>query len=569
VNRTKTCSIAIVAVSFVVATWACGGGSSNSNGDDGGPDASTPDSTMPDASPEEASVDSTGPDAVEGATGDASDAASDAPAETAADAQGDAAADATADTTSADSPPDAPPDTAAEAASCDTDFWVDPTNGNDMTGTGCASTSADAGSAEADAASCAWRTITHATQTIGTPCAPTRLHVIGPATFGAAETYPLLIGKNVVLTTEGGAVELDVPPATMIGILLSGAGSGIRGGAGAPLTISGATSSDGGLVPGAQTGISLQFDAVSTLENLVVSYFSNYGIEGQNGSSLDIPQGLVATSNASGAYFFGTVTIHTDGASTSFSNNSVFGIRQIGGTLSVVGTSGAGKLQVNGNANGFDVEGGGSLTIAPTSAASFDGNRGTGFSIGGASSATMTGTPGAAPGTGTITVSNNPGNGIMIVPPATGVAPPSTLTGVVVYGNHVRGLYITGTGAPNVKIRRSIVLANGWNGVWIDRVTDVSTIDLGTTAASDGGVDYGYNVLQAAPDGGPNVGAGICQSTAAEAGVVNAAGNVFSGPRDCSLADAGVLTSNTDCSGTVDIGIFPGTGDVLTANCTH
>jgi hypothetical protein len=182
----------------------------------------------------------------------------------------------------------------------------------------------------------------------------------------------------------------------------------------------------------------------------------------------------------------------------------------------------------------------------------------------------MTGTPGATPGTGTITVSNNPGNGIIINPPTTGVAPLSTLTGVVVYGNHVRGLYIDGAGVPNVKIRRTIVLANGWNGLWIDNVTNVAQIDLGTTAAGDGGVDYGYNVLQAAPDAGPNVGAGLCLSSAPDAGVVAAAGNVFSGPRDCSQADAGMLTSNTDCvTGVVDVGIFPEAGAVLTANCTH
>jgi hypothetical protein len=563
VNRIKACWLAIVAVSFLVVAAGCGGGSSGA-GDDGGPEASTPDATLPDASPSEAGADSFGPDAFEAAAPDASDATLDAQAESASDA----AADTTEDTTSADSPSDAPPDTAAEAASCDTDFWVDPVSGSDMTGTGCASTSADAGSAEADAASCAWRTLTHATQTIGTPCAPTRLHVIGPATFGAAETYPLQIGQNVVLTTEGGAVELDVPPATMIGINMGGAGSGIRGGAGAPLTISGAASADGGLAPGAQIGINLEFDAVSTLENLVVSYFSNYGIQTQNGSSLDIPQGLVATSNASGAYFFGAVTIHTDGASTSFNNNSIFGVRVISGSVNVVGTT-SGKMQANGNGNGFAVQAGGSLTIAPTSAASFDGNTGTGLTIADTAWATMTGTPGATPGTGTITVSNNPGNGIIINPPATGVPPQSTITGVVVYGNHVRGLYINAPGVPNVKIRRTIVLANGLNGLWIDNVTDVSHIDLGTTAASDGGVDYGYNVLQAGPDAGQNSGVGLCLSSAPNAGVVAAAGNVFSGPRDCSLADAGMLTSNSDCLGIADLGIFPEAGTVLTANCTH
>ncbi|HZU82730.1 MAG TPA: right-handed parallel beta-helix repeat-containing protein [Polyangiaceae bacterium] len=532
-KRVRACCIGIVAVSFVVSAAACGGGGSSSTPDGGPAEASTPDATQPgDAPSDEASAHASGPDAPEEGAADAPDAASDAPADT------------------------------TDAGPCATDFWVDPTGGNDMTGTGCASTDADAGTT-----SCAWRTITHATQAIGRPCGPTRLHVIGPATFGAAETYPLQIRQNVVLTTEGGAIELDVPPTTAVGISVTGAGSGIRGGPGAPLTITGAASADGGLVAGAQIGIDFQFNAVSTLENVVVSYFSSSGIKGETGSSLDVPQGLVATSNYTGAYLSGSVTIHVDRATTSFNNNT-FGVTLFSGAVSVVGTSG-GMMQVNGNGNGFALENGASLTIPPTAAASFDGNTGTALTVEDTSSVTMTGTPGVAPGTGTITVSNNPGNGIIFNAPTTGAASQSTLTGVVVYGNGARGVYIDGAGAPRIKMRRSIVLANGFNGVWIDHATNVASVDLGTTDAGDGGVDYGYNVLQAAPDAGPNAGAGLCLSSAADAGVVTAAGNVFSGPRDCSLLDAGMLTSTSDCSGNVDVGIFPGAGDVLTANCAH
>src|SRR5262249_39843883 len=78
---------------------------------------------------------------------------------------------------------DAALDASGDAAACN-NYYVDPVNGNDLN-TGCPSLGIDAGTS-----SCAFRTITRAVQVMGTACAPTLLHVIGPANVGAGESFP-------------------------------------------------------------------------------------------------------------------------------------------------------------------------------------------------------------------------------------------------------------------------------------------------------------------------------------------------------------------------------------------
>jgi hypothetical protein len=105
------------------------------------------------------------------------------------------------------------------------------------------------------------------------------------------------------------------------------------------------------------------------------------------------------------------------------------------------------------------------------------------------------------------------------------------------------------------KLRNSVILGNVGSGVGAGPIDD-----LGTGAPlGDGGFDYGYNTLQALDGGSPNTVVGLSGFGTADA-ALQAAGNTFSGPRDCSRPDAGMLGPN-------DISVVQGTVNV--ANCTY
>jgi hypothetical protein len=97
-------------------------------------------------------------------------------------------------------------------------------------------------------------------------------------------------------------------------------------------------------------------------------------------------------------------------------------------------------------------------------------------------------------------------------------------------------------------------------------------IDLG--AANDAG----HNVLQEAGTNA-NGGVGIClKIDDGAAQMLNAGGNVFAGPRDCSITNPGVITRDDGCGQGADIGInnqnCPPAGcvdsnDIIVLNCTH
>jgi hypothetical protein len=186
-------------------------------------------------------------------------------------------------------------------------------------------------------------------------------------------------------------------------------------------------------------------------------------------------------------------------------------------------------------------------------------------------SVSIHGVPGATPGTGTVVVSDNCGTGVHEAG-FTDVTPPeSVIDGLVVYGNGMAGPFCAGYnysgifigGGSNVKIRNSVVLGNG-AGVKVatvqtidgQRLNDLGKIDLGVATLADGGNDFGHNVLQALPDAGANLAFGLCLVVDHNTGTLNAAGNVFAGPRDCAGASPGTLTFSNDCSNHTDLGII-------------
>jgi hypothetical protein len=421
------------------------------------------------------------------------------------------------------------------APSNGTDFYVDPTNGSDITGTGSLALG-DGGASSG----CAFKTITRALAMVPAQAAPgTRIIVLGPATFGADEMLPITLRANIVLTSQGGAATFKPNQNTFTTefvIQLAGPGAGIQGGAGAPLTV--AATGDA-LYPSPFYGVFADrgTDDTTFLENVTVHDFGNGGILVLG--RLTIRQGV----ESSGAQNFGLdvaghVTIAVSGGQTpsSFSMNSVF--IDVGGAPRYLG-------------RGIFVEPGGAIDIR--------------------------GVPGGTPGVGTVVANGNAETGITFYRSSGGPPPlPSVIAGLVAYGNGYRLGLPAGPSAgvliyagSNVKLRSSVILGNIGEGVLLIPTAypildggasndDISHVDLGTTNALDGGgSDWGKNTLQASsPDAGANSAAGICLALDPGSGTLAAAGNTFAGPRDCSSASPGLISASRGrCSAGVDVGI--------------
>jgi hypothetical protein len=123
-----------------------------------------------------------------------------------------------------------------------------------------------------------------------------------------------------------------------------------------------------------------------------------------------------------------------------------------------------------------------------------------------------------------------------------------------------------------VKVRNSVALANGLNGVVITNAAntaagnDLSGIDLGVMT------DLGHNILQASIGSNPNFGAGLCVRPGVTAGAqtLTAMGNVFTGPRDCAQATPGAVVRAATCAGRVDEAVVPAGNAAVTVllnNC--
>jgi collagen type VII alpha len=387
----------------------------------------------------------------------------------------------------------------------DGNYTVDPVNGKDTTGTG---SGAQAG--------CAFKTITRALAVIGTPTLATSITVLGPSTVGANETFPIVLPAKLTLTTGGGAVTVNVPSGDN-GFTLNSAGTAVTGATGAPLTISGQNQK-------ATTGISAfgKSTAATTISNVTVSGFLDYGIDVGNNAVLTIGPGVKSTGNTDGllVHVSGHVVIDVPAgsATTSFDSNSNYGINVLA------------------NAN---------LTLT-----------------GSVTSATA--------GTGTVTTNKNAAFGLYISQ-TPGTPPQNVIDGLVSFGNKSAGIGLAA--GSNVQLRNSVTLGNSLQGITVGTnvvgasiITDISKIDLGSATSP------GLNTVQDAAGGAVNSGAGICLDLPSGAAALSALGNIF-GSTNCSTT-AGKLTINksscvSSCAGSpCDLGVSEG-NDIAVKQCTH
>ncbi len=349
-------------------------------------------------------------------------------------------------------------------------------------------------------AGCAFKTVTRALAFIGTtPNSGTLVNILptGSVSSTTGEVFPIHVPTNTTVSGSGAVVTVEVPAAST-GFVLSQTSSGLTS-----LAIDGQTNT-------ANYGIQVT-GGTATLSNISVANMLHDGIHVTNAASVSIGAGVSSTQN-------GTATTGADGLHVS--NTS---------TVTIDVTSGT--------------------------ATHFDSNSAHGIYVNGTASIALTATPGAN-GTGTVTTNANTAAGVWIQQTPGATLPVNTISGLVAWANQGNGIRIVAGSA--AQLRNSIVLANADNGVIVSTNTasappsdDTSKIDLGTTT----GPSYGKNTLQANLGSNPNGSAGICLQLTHNAGsTLNAAGNTFSGPVDCSTSTATLKRSNT-CGGRVNIAI--------------
>jgi len=394
---------------------------------------------------------------------------------------------------------------------------VDPNAGSDSAGNG-----------NGTPATCAFKTITRALQVIGNNSAfAVTVKVIGPSTVGAGETFPLLVPKNVTITTSAGAVTVNVP-ANKVGFTLSAPSSGISGGTGAALTISGqANTASNGVV--ATTGSA----ASTSIGALLITGFLNDGIFVHDAGILTVGAGVTSEMN-------GTTGVRRNGLHVTGTGNAIISV-----------PSGTPTHFDNNTLHGILVDGGGFITLT-----------------GAVTSATA--------GTGTVTASNNFDAGLWVSQTPGGTPPQNVVDGLVAYAStNGNGIHLHG--GSNVELRNSVSLANALAGVIVSPNlgnNEISMIDLGST--TDAGADYGNNVFQEPRGMNPNGQAGICLAVKANTGTLSAQGNTF-GANNCAMAAAALSINRGSCGngaagctgGICDLGIIFAQNDIDVSKCTH
>jgi hypothetical protein len=396
-------------------------------------------------------------------------------------------------------------------------YFVDPVNGSDTIASG----SGMAGSNPS--ANCMFKTITRALAALpATPAAGTTITIVGQAgkttdlvvTGSGAEKLPIEIPANVKITSKTGPIQLSLP-ATKVGFRLVGNASALLPDPAAGLTI------DGGGVSGTAIVFALAAagDAAS-IAQIAIKKTNDDGLRVQLGTA-NIGPGISVV----------------DAGSTTQRQSGL----EITGGLAVIDVPGAGAktfFQHN-SEHGIKVTGKGQLNITATPA----------------------GTPGD--GNGSVVVKDNGDAGIHLAQtPTDATRKLNAITGVVAHANQGPGLRVLG--GTRLKLRTSVLLANGGSGVLIEPFaasaagTDVSAIDLGVAG------DSGKNVLQSLLGSNPNTGAGICVDLNLVTGTaaIKARGNVFAGVAaalDCAVATpAAKITIADTCgqaTGKVNVGV--------------
>jgi hypothetical protein len=397
-------------------------------------------------------------------------------------------------------------------------YYVDPTNGDDTTATGSGIVGGVANP------SCSFRTVTHALQVVGSfAAAGTQIIIVGrggqTVPLDGTETLPIIVPANVTIATQAGPIRVDLPPSAdsslgnVAGFQLGGDQAAIAPDPSAPITIDGGTNMSGigiGVAPGAGKSAALSY--------VTVQNTGGHGIAVSNGT-LAIGEGVTV----SGA---GTGSKRRDGLNIA------------GGLVNITVTSGQAPSTFNNNSqHGIYVTGAGVVNI-------------TGFPV----------IVPAPNGQGTVVASGNAFAGLRIVE-APGAGGLSTVNGFVAWQNAQNGLRLYG--GEKVKVRNSVFLANGLNGVYVTFYdataagNDLSQIDLGTAA------DGGRNVVQAAVGSMPDL-AGLCVQMASGRGTLtlSARGNLFAGPIDCTSSTAPIVRS-TICNGFVDLGVVSAAGTTV------
>ncbi len=409
-------------------------------------------------------------------------------------------------------------------------YLVDPVGGNDSmaTGSGTAVGVATAG--------CSFRTITRALQAIGsTPAAGTTITVVGRTTGTTSlytvaatgdtsplETLPIQVPANVTIASKTGPIRLALGN-NKIGFSLLGDKANLQPVAAAALTIDGTNHvSASGIVVTAGTG-------TANISNVTVTNTGDDGIQVTAGTA-QIGSG-----------------VHVTGAGTATSRQN--GLLVSGATANIVVAAGDPNTSFEGNTqSGIAVTGAGVLNI--TGAAVTGGQR-------------------------SVVVQNNVNGNVDFGQTPAANTPLSTIDGLYSWAS-TQGDGLRILGGSKIKVRNSVFLANGGNGIRIasagaaPAANGLAGIDLGTTGAATG--NAGRNLLQAQAGSDPNVGAGICVDLATGAGAqaLTAVGNQFAGI-DCMTSTAAIRTS-TSCAGAVDLGVTQATDTTVTVNvstCTQ
>ncbi len=364
--------------------------------------------------------------------------------------------------------------------------------------------------------SCAFRSITHALQFLGsTPPAGTIIKVLDTATVGPAETFPIIVPANVTIEGAAGAVPTVKVPAKGIGFRLHADNSGL-----AYLTLDGQTQT-------AFTGIEIvggSTTAGTAVSNVTVQNFLHAGITAGASpqatvsgkatlSGVTVTGSGTAANGAPGMLVFagGSVTISGGATVSSFSHNTTHGIEVID----------QGNVAIDG-------------TACPTTPSTCQVNADDNTTAG-------------------LWISQTPGTGL----------PVNTVTGLHISGITAgNGLHVTG--GSQLLLRGSYINGNAaGSGVIVTAFggtggsSALSGIDLGNKA--DGANPDGNNLLQGSAGGATNSRAGVCIAIPNGAQqTLHADGNIWGAATCYSGGTQGTLTKSANCTNAVDVG---GIGD--------
>jgi hypothetical protein len=408
----------------------------------------------------------------------------------------------------------------------DGNYFVDPSVADDSAATG--------------GPTCPFNSITHALAFLGAAqAAPVNVIVVtATTTFGAKETFPLIVPVNVTVKSQTAATPATLQVAT-----------GAKG-----FVLGSATSAVKDLVVDGQTKATL-------------------GIEALTGSSM-------TTTVVSGVTVKNFVT---DGILV---HNTVG--KATGGGLAI----GPGVSSTGNTRSGLHVQDNGVAVVTATDGAKthFDANTFAGAFVEGVGQITMTGAVGATPPTtGTLTTNGNGAAGLSISQTPGAAAPPTnTVTGLTAW-NTKAGDGIIVLGGSSLTLRSSSVLANQGNGVHVKYFVGAGGTHINTTLYMDlGNAVNGLNTLQALAGSNPNTGAGAClEIDQNSGGLLKAEGNKWvtqAGPGgnppaaavDCSVAamppkQLSLNKGNGACSAGVAVGIVANAStpnDVDVTTCT-